>query len=154
MQGIDVLQIMRNIHTFASTYAYNMNLQLFVEIQSRNKHLDIIGTRHVANSVQTHGTGIINTTVNFIYQFLRQKFYTFSTFLHDEHIKSRLLKEYRYHAEHKHNKPYQSYPYERAESFIKKIRKLGVSNNGETYMDLFRKVITQVGGCFAAIYYL
>ncbi|XP_064540775.1 WASH complex subunit 4 [Drosophila montana] len=145
-QGIDVLQIMRNIHTFASTYAYNMNLQLFVEIQSRNKHLDIIGTRHVANSVQTHGTGIINTTVNFIYQFLRQKFYTFSTFLHDEHIKSRLLKEYRYHAEQKHqNRPYQSYPYERAESFIKKIRKLGVSSNGETYMDLFRKVITQVG---------
>ncbi|EDV95255.1 GH17673 [Drosophila grimshawi] len=144
-QGIDVLQIMRNIHTFASTYAYNMNLQLFVEMESRNKHLDIIGTRHVANSVQTHGTGIINTTVNFIYQFLRQKFYTFSTFLHDEHIKSRLLKEYRHHAEHKHIKPYQSYPYERAESFIKKIRKLGVSSNGETYMDLFRKVITQVG---------
>ncbi|XP_034118767.1 LOW QUALITY PROTEIN: WASH complex subunit 4 [Drosophila albomicans] len=144
-QGIDVLQIMRNIHTFASSYAYNMNLQLFVEMQSRNKHLDIIGTRHVANSVQTHGTGIINTTVNFIYQFLRQKFYTFSTFLHDEHIKSRLLKEFRYHADHKHVKPYQSYPYERAESFIKKIRKLGVSQNGETYMDLFRKVITQVG---------
>ncbi|KAH8397847.1 hypothetical protein KR222_003588, partial [Zaprionus bogoriensis] len=144
-QGIDVLQIMRNIHTFASSFAYNMNLQLFVELQSRGKHLDIIGTRHVANSVQTHGTGIINTTVNFIYQFLRQKFYTFSTFLHDEHIKSRLLKEYRYHAEHKHQKPYQSYPYERAEGLIKKIRKLGVSSNGDPYMDLFRKVITQVG---------
>ncbi|XP_002067587.2 WASH complex subunit 4 [Drosophila willistoni] len=145
-QGIDVLQIMRNIHTFASSYAYNMNLQLFVETDSKGKHLDIIGTRHVANSVQTHGTGIINTTVNFIYQFLRQKFYTFSTFLHDEHIKSRLLKEFRLHAEQKHNnKPYQSYPYERAESFIKKIKRLGFSNNGETYMDLFRKVITQVG---------
>ncbi|XP_017852011.1 WASH complex subunit 4 isoform X2 [Drosophila busckii] len=144
-QGIDVLQIMRNIHTFVSSFAYNMNLQLFVEIQSSNKHLDIVGARHVANSVQTHGTGIINTTVNFIYQFLRQKFYTFSTFLHDEHIKSRLLKEFRYHAEHKHDSSYQSYPYERAESFIKKIRKLGVARSGETYMDLFRKVVTQIG---------
>uniref|UniRef100_A0A6P4E2L4 WASH complex subunit 7 homolog isoform X1 n=1 Tax=Drosophila rhopaloa TaxID=1041015 RepID=A0A6P4E2L4_DRORH len=144
-QGIDVLQIMRNIHTFASSYAYNMNLQLFVETHSKSKHLDIIGTRHVANSVQTHGTGIINTTVNFIYQFLRQKFYTFSTFLHDEQIKSRLLKELRFHSEHKHSKEYQSYPYERADSFLKKIRKLGCSGNGETYMDLFRKVITQVG---------
>ncbi|KAH8366553.1 hypothetical protein KR084_003635, partial [Drosophila pseudotakahashii] len=144
-QGIDVLQIMRNIHTFASSYAYNMNLQLFVETHSRGKHLDIIGTRHVANSVQTHGTGIINTTVNFIYQFLRQKFYTFSTFLHDEQIKSRLLKELRFHSEHRHSKPYQSYPYERADSFLKKVRKLGCSGNGETYMDLFRKVITQVG---------
>ncbi|KMZ10118.1 WASH complex subunit 4 [Drosophila simulans] len=144
-QGIDVLQIMRNIHTFASSYAYNMNLQVFVETHSRSKHLDIIGTRHVANSVQTHGTGIINTTVNFIYQFLRQKFYTFSTFLHDEQIKSRLLKELRFHTEHKQSKSYLSYPYERAESFLKKIRRLGCSNNGETYMDLFRKVITQVG---------
>ncbi|XP_039497730.1 WASH complex subunit 4 [Drosophila santomea] len=144
-QGIDVLQIMRNIHTFASSYAYNMNLQVFVETHSRSKHLDIIGTRHVANSVQTHGTGIINTTVNFIYQFLRQKFYTFSTFLHDEQIKSRLLKELRFHSEQKYSKAYQSYPYERAESFLKKIRRLGCSSNGETYMDLFRKVITQVG---------
>ncbi|KAH8409195.1 hypothetical protein KR009_010220 [Drosophila setifemur] len=144
-QGVDVLQIMRNIHTFASSYAYNMNLQLFVETHSKGKHLDIIGTRHVANSVQTHGTGIINTTVNFIYQFLRQKFYTFSTFLHDEQIKSRLYKELRFHSEHKHSKPYQSYPYERADNFLKKIRKLGTSSNGETYMDLFRKVITQVG---------
>ncbi|EDV46888.1 WASH complex subunit 4 [Drosophila erecta] len=144
-QGIDVLQIMRNIHTFASSYAYNMNLQVFVETHSRSKHLDIIGTRHVANSVQTHGTGIINTTVNFIYQFLRQKFYTFSTFLHDEQIKSRLLKELRFHSEHKHSNTYQSYPYERADSFLKKIRRLGCSSNGETYMDLFRKVITQVG---------
>ncbi|XP_001355110.3 WASH complex subunit 4 isoform X1 [Drosophila pseudoobscura] len=142
-QGIDVLQIMRNIHTFASSYAYNMNLQIFVEMQSKSKHLDIIGTRHVANSVQTHGTGIINTTVNFIYQFLRQKFYTFSTFLHDEQIKSRLLKELRYHSEHKHTN--ESYPYERADTLLKKIKKLGLSGNGETYMDLFRKVITQVG---------
>ncbi|XP_034661936.1 WASH complex subunit 4 isoform X1 [Drosophila subobscura] len=142
-QGIDVLQIMRNIHTFASSYAYNMNLQIFVEMQSKSKHLDIIGTRHVANSVQTHGTGIINTTVNFIYQFLRQKFYTFSTFLHDEQIKSRLLKELRYHSEHKHTN--ESYPYERADTLLKKIKKLGLSGNGETYMDLFRKVITHVG---------
>lgn len=136
---------MRNIHTFASSFAYNMNLQLFVEMQSTGKQLDIISTRHVANSVQTHGTGIINTTVNFIYQFLRQKFYTFSTFLHDEQIKSRLLKELRFHLAKKHGGKYESYPYERAENFLKKIKKLGVSTNGETYMDLFRKVITQVG---------
>ncbi|KAH8321131.1 hypothetical protein KR074_010591, partial [Drosophila pseudoananassae] len=144
-QGIDVLQIMRNIHTFASSYAYNMNLQHFVEMHSNGKHLEIISTRHVANSVQTHGTGIINTTVNFIYQFLRQKFYTFSTFLHDEQIKSRLLKELRFHLENKHGEKYHSYPYERSENFLKKIKKLGLSANGETYMDLFRKVITQVG---------
>ena len=36
--------------------------------------------------------GIMNTTVNFTYQFLRKKFYIFSQFMYDEHIKSRLIK--------------------------------------------------------------
>ena len=30
--------------------------------------------------------------VNFTYQFLRKKFYVFSQFMFDEHIKSRLIK--------------------------------------------------------------
>ena len=34
----------------------------------------------------------MNTTVNFTFQFLRKKFYIFSQFLYDEHIKARLLK--------------------------------------------------------------
>ena len=39
-----------------------------------------------------HGAGIMNTAVNFTYQFLKQKLYVFSQFLFDDHIKSRLLK--------------------------------------------------------------
>ena len=34
----------------------------------------------------------MNTTVNFTYQFLRKKFFIFSQFLYDEHIKARLIK--------------------------------------------------------------
>ena len=34
----------------------------------------------------------MNTTVNFTYQFLRKKFFIFSQFLYDEHIKGRVLK--------------------------------------------------------------
>lgn len=43
-----------------------------------------------------HGTGIMNTTVNFTYQFLCRKFVIFSEFLFDDHIKSPLMKDLRY----------------------------------------------------------
>ncbi|XP_037817171.1 WASH complex subunit 4 [Lucilia sericata] len=150
-QGIDILEIMRKIHIFVSKYVYNMNSQIFVEQQSSNKHLDTIGIRHVANSLRTHGTGVINTTVNFTYQFLRQKFYTFSQFLYDEQIKARLMKELRSFAERKQQDEYPLYPYERADAFNKDIRKLGLANDGQTYMDLFRKVITHVGNAMGYI---
>ncbi|KAM7347457.1 strumpellin and WASH-interacting protein [Cochliomyia hominivorax] len=150
-QGIDILEIMRKIHIFVSKYVYNMNSQIFVEQQSSNKHLDTIGIRHVANSLRTHGTGVINTTVNFTYQFLRQKFYTFSQFLYDEQIKARLMKELRSFAERKQQDKYPLYPYERADAFNKDIRKLGLANDGQTYMDLFRKVITHVGNAIGYI---
>lgn len=62
-QGLDVLEIMRNIHLFVSNYLYNLNNQIFVEKFSKNKHLNTINIRHIANSLRTHGIGIINTTV-------------------------------------------------------------------------------------------
>ena len=63
-QGLDVLEIMRNIHVFVSRYLYNLNNQIFVEETSDNKHLNTINIRHIANSIRTHGTGIMNTTVS------------------------------------------------------------------------------------------
>ena len=63
-----------------------------METASNNKHLNTINIRHIANSIRTHGSGIMNTTVNFTYQFLRKKFFIFSQFLYDEHIKARLIK--------------------------------------------------------------
>ena len=69
-----------------------LTFQIFVERSSNNKHLNTINIRHVANSIRTHGTGIMNTTVNFTYQFLSKKFFVFSQFMFDEHIKSKLIK--------------------------------------------------------------
>lgn len=65
-QGLDVLEIMRNIHLFVSNYLYNLNNQIFVGKNSKNKHLTTINIRHIANSLRTHGIGIINTTVSLI----------------------------------------------------------------------------------------
>lgn len=39
-------------------------LQIFIERTSNNKHLNTINIRHIANSIRTHGTGIMNTTVS------------------------------------------------------------------------------------------
>lgn len=143
-QGLDVLEIMRNINVFVNRFLYNLNSQVFVEAASNNKHLNTINISHVANSIRTHGIGIMNTTVNFTYQFLRNQFYILSQFMFDEHIKSRLLKDLRFFAERK-TELNQMYPYERADKFNVGIRKLGINQKGQSYLDLFRKVITNIG---------
>ncbi|KAG8138232.1 hypothetical protein E2320_004147 [Naja naja] len=130
-QGLDVLEIMRNIHVFVSRYLYNLNNQIFIERISNNKHLNTINIRHIANSIRTHGTGIMNTTVNFTYQFLRKKFYIFSQFMYDEHIKSRLIKDIRFFREIKDQNDHK-YPFERAEKFNRGIRKLGITPDGQS----------------------
>uniref|UniRef100_A0A8C2WX21 WASH complex subunit 4 n=1 Tax=Cyclopterus lumpus TaxID=8103 RepID=A0A8C2WX21_CYCLU len=149
-QGLDVLEIMRNIHVFVSRYLYNLNNQIFVEKASNNKHLNTINIRHIANSIRTHGTGIMNTTVNFTYQFLRKKFYIFSQFMYDEHIKSRLIKDIRFFRETKDQSD-QKYPFDRAEKFNRGIRKLGITPDGQSYLDQFRQLISQIGNAMGYV---
>uniref|UniRef100_A0A671RBR3 WASH complex subunit 7-like n=1 Tax=Sinocyclocheilus anshuiensis TaxID=1608454 RepID=A0A671RBR3_9TELE len=149
-QGLDVLEIMRNIHVFVSRYLYNLNNQIFIERTSNNKHLNTINIRHIANSIRTHGTGIMSTTVNFTYQFLRKKFYIFSQFMYDEHIKSRLIKDIRFFRETK-DQTDQKYPFERAEKFNRGIRKLGLTPDGQSYLDQFRQLISQIGNAMGYV---
>jgi len=149
-QGLDVLEIMRNIHVFVSKFLYNVNNQIFIERSSNNKHLNTINIRHIANSIRTHGIGIMNTTVNFTYQFLRKKFYIFSQFMYDEHIKSRLIKDWRYFKDN-HLTTDQKYPFERADKFNKGIRKLGMTPDGLSYLDQFRLLISQIGNAMGYI---
>lgn len=39
----------------------------------------------------------------------------------------------------------QIYSYERASSFNKGIRRLGIASNGQSLLDLFRQLITHIG---------
>lgn len=144
-QGADILEIMRNIGMFVSAYAYNLNNQVFVERNSNNKYLNTIGIRHIANSLRTHGIGVVNTTVNQTYQFLRKRFNLFSQFMFDEQIKSRLVKDIRLFKEAKQNDSFARYPFERAEKFNKGIRALGITADGQTKLDQLRTMITQIG---------
>lgn len=149
-QGLDALEIMRKIQVFVSKYLYNLHTQTFIEHTSASKHLNTIGIRHIANSIRTHGTGIMSTTVNFVYQFLRIKLHTFSQFLFDEHIKSRLMRDIRFIKSQRENNG-SPYPYERAEKFQKGIRKLGMTIEGLSYLDQFRILITHIGNALGYV---
>lgn len=149
-QGLDVLEIMRNIHLFVARYNYNLNNQIFVEQSSKNQHLNTINIRNIANSLRTHGSGIVNTAVNYVYQFLRKKFFTFSQFIFDERIKSRLAKDMKHHRDNV-DKNQQVYNYDRANIFNRDIKKLGMTDGGESFLDQFRKLISQIGNSMAYI---
>lgn len=148
--GLDVLEIMKNIHIFVARYNYNLNNQVFVEQSSKNQHLNTVNIKNIANSLRTHGSGIVNTAVNYVYQFLRKKFFTFSQFIFDERIKSRLAKDLKHHRDNiEENK--QVYSYDRANAFNRDIKKLGSTDKGESFLDQFRKLISQIGNSMGYI---
>ncbi|XP_055688108.1 WASH complex subunit 4 [Lutzomyia longipalpis] len=149
-QGCDVLDIMRNIHVFVAQYVYNLNNQVFIERTSANKHLNTINIRHIANSLRTHGIGVVNTTVNFTYQFLKRKIYVLSQFLYDERIKSRLVKDQKWFRDNRERLG-QMYAYERADAFNKGIRKLGITDAGESYLDTFRLLVSHIGNAMGYV---
>lgn len=153
-QGLDILQIMRNIQIFVARYNYNLNQQFFLERRSDkgSRHLNSINIHSIASSIRTHGMGIMNTTVNFTYQFLTKKFDIFSQFLFDEYIKSYLQREKRWFKKHRDDKTVDNkYPFDRAFQFNKDIRKLGVSDSGKTFLDQFRLLITEIGNALGYV---
>jgi len=152
LAGLDVLMIMRNIHVFVARFSYNLNQQNFVERRPDrgSKNLNTINIQSIAASLRQHGLGILNTTVNFTYQFLAQKFNVFSQFLFDEYIKGHLSKERRWFRKHK-SECNNQYPYDRALKFVKDIRKLGVLDNGRTFLDQFRILITEIGNALGYV---
>jgi WASH complex subunit 7 len=151
-QGLDVLQIMRNIHIFVTRYNYNMNGQFFLEKKPTRgaKHLNAINTQSISNSIRTHGLGMLNTTVNFSYQFLQKKFQIFTQFLFDEYIKGYLARERRWYRKNKAANNYR-YPYDRAMAFTKEIRELGVTDDGLSFLDQFRKLIAEIGNALGYV---
>eukprot|EP01031_Cornospumella_fuschlensis_P033498 gene33498-40530_t len=153
-QGLDVLQIMRNIHIFVSRFTYNMNMQQFVEYRpdKSSKHLNTIKIQSIAASIRQHGLGVLNTTVNFTYQFLSSKFRIFSQFLFDDHIKAHLSREHRWFKKHKNEPEVNNmYPHERALKFVQGIKKLGVNDANKSFLDQFRILITEIGNALGYV---
>jgi len=136
-------------------FSYNLNNQVFVQVDSPNKHLETVSIRHLANSLRVHGLGMSNNTVcaNCAYQLLRTKIHSFSQFLFDEQIKSKLSRDLRGFKLARQNQEVIGggvssaffYPYDKAQKFQKGIRKLGLTPTNLSPLDQFRILITQIG---------
>jgi WASH complex subunit 7 len=153
-QALDVLQIMRNIHIFVTRFKYDLTMQQFIEFRPENssKHLNTIKIQNITASIRQHGLGILNTTVNYTYQFLTQKFNIFSEFLFDDTIRSYLSREYNWYKKNRNNKEVNNvYPHERAVKLLRDIKKLGASEGGKSFLDLFRILITEIGNALGYV---
>ncbi|XP_058117737.1 WASH complex subunit 4 [Anopheles ziemanni] len=170
-QDDDILALMEDFETFIGSYGYDLHGQLFIERQlaapagggpTGGGVVNVVKIEHIANSIKRHGPGIISTVVNYAFQFLRQKLFTFSHFLYDEQIHSRLAADAKKLSTESTDGagtastgastvPTPSYTYDRALAFNRRIRNLGLSDDGETYIDLFRKLICQIGNAMAFV---
>ncbi|KAL0219911.1 hypothetical protein P9112_005564 [Eukaryota sp. TZLM1-RC] len=152
--GIDILEVVRHLHVFVRKFHYDLHQQNFIErIDSSKRNVNIITIEHVSNSIKTHGTGITHSTVNFTYTFMAKKLLLVSQFLYDDHIKSRLLRT---------SKNWQNLLTEKgtleaefdlanAEAILKDVRALGRTNDGVSYFDKFRGLITELGNALGFV---
>eukprot|EP01114_Cavostelium_apophysatum_P015888 TRINITY_DN4419_c1_g1_i4.p1 TRINITY_DN4419_c1_g1~~TRINITY_DN4419_c1_g1_i4.p1 ORF type:complete len:361 (-),score=127.81 TRINITY_DN4419_c1_g1_i4:31-1113(-) len=81
---------------------------------------------------------------------LEAKFVVFSQFLYDDHIKSPLYREIRFFKESREQLN-NRYPYDRAAKFNKEIKKLGLTESKQSYLDQFRILITEIGNAMGYI---
>jgi len=148
--NVDILQIMRNIGNFVNHFNYSIFTQTFIESKKDSTILNTIGIRQIADSVQTHGVGILNTSANLVYQFILKKFNTFSQFLYDEMVQTPLRRELRTFRESK-DQWEGRYPYSRAEMVAKEIKRLGMFEDNKTFLDKFRILITTIGNALGFV---
>lgn len=149
-QACDIMDILKDLSVFVSRFCYDMNSQVFLEKASPNKHINAILVSHVSQSIKTHGIGIINTTVNVTYQFLKKKFHLFSQLLFDEHLKSRLIRDHRIVTERIINKTTPVYPLEAAANVIKFLRNVSLTST-ISYMDRFRELVIDMGNALGFV---
>jgi WASH complex subunit 7 len=149
-QEIDVLEIMRHINMFVACYNYDLNSQVFVQRAEDSPQVTVVGIPHVFSSYRCHGIGIMNTTVDFTYRFLRLKFNVFSKFLFDDHVKSRLLNDIGWFEQHK-RECNGMWPFARAEKLVEDMKRIGMGADGKSVLDHFRVLITEIGNALGFV---
>lgn len=117
--GLDLLDITRNLALFVSRYGYDLSNQLFIEkcsnrlstssassmisgvsiltgnmvTSSANQMLNVVQIKHVSKSLQMHGYGLLNSSVNCTYQVMKRLINLISKqFSHDK-LRAILTKE-------------------------------------------------------------
>ena len=148
--AIDVLDVVRDIRSFCVRYNYNMNAQTFIEKSSLAKEKTLLSTlsiKRVSESIRTHGTGVTHAVINSVYRYLAQRFQIFSQFLYEDHVKSLLQKEKQAHSEEK----FEEYPVVRGIHFLHEMRKLGVADDGLSFLDQFRALLSEMGNALGFV---
>jgi WASH complex subunit 7 len=143
-QDVDVLEIMRQISRFVACHNYDLNSQVFVQRAEDSHHISIVGIPHIFSSYRCHGIGIMNTTVDFTYRFLKTKFNVFSKFLFDDNVKSHLVNDIGWFEQHKEECG-GLWPYQRAEKLVVDMKRMGQDPQGASVLDHFRVLITEIG---------
>jgi len=148
--AIDVLDVVRDIRSFCVRYNYNMNTQTFIEKSAVAKEKTLLSTlsiQHVSECIRTHGTGVTHAVINSVFRYLAQRFQIFSQFLYEDHVKSLVQKEKQAHSEGK----YEEYPVVRGIQFLQEMRKLGVADDGLSFLDQFRGLVTEMGNALGFV---
>lgn len=177
--GLDLLDITRNLALFATRYSYDLTNQLFIEkcsnrssnvsssvaggsmlssyvaSSSSGQSLNVLQFKHVAQSIQTHGYGLLDSAINCTYQALKRLVNLFSRQISDERLRASLQKEQQQFQ--RVQRP--SMSFEKATRIAKQFRlnaaTLADSNAGQhqTAIDLdsIRQTVTQLGNLLALI---
>ncbi|KAG9390441.1 WASH complex subunit 7 [Carpediemonas membranifera] len=161
--GLDVLTIMRHIHSFAANYGYNLNQQFFEQHmagQQGGKNLNHLRVTDVADSLLQHGAGILDTAVNYTYTYLIATFKLLVEFLRDDQVLSRvgrIGKKYRRliaDVNKEHEKAGEElahrletrvpYPFSFADELAKELAAIGAEKE-QNPLDNLRELITRMG---------
>jgi len=150
--SVDILQIMRKLPVFVSNYNYSMYDQLFIERKSQrgSKHMNTVNIHSVASSVRQHGLGIVNTVVTNAYRYLKKQVQLISSFLNDSITRSYLSKERRWYKKNRRSLD-GMYPLERAEAFVKQMRRHKKTGESLSPLDKCRILIGRIGNALAFV---
>jgi len=142
--GLDIIDIMRSIHLFVAQYSYGLHQQWFVQFANQgDAKVRVITVEHLATSIRIHGTGVINTTVNYTYGFMKRKLEVVAEFLSDESVKSRMLADAFYMEQRKAKKA--GYEWSHAMQTARFMRNLGTASDGLSFLDKVKQVVCQIG---------
>ncbi|KAJ4950569.1 hypothetical protein NE237_027401 [Protea cynaroides] len=147
--GVDVIEIVRNLEQFATSYSYNITNQVLVEKVSScqgRKTLRVVSMEHVASTIATHGLGTIYTAINSVLKFLTPKIIDLSKLLQDNSTSVCSVKEIQFwKGDGGERLETNSNPFLRGEEHDLFMGKLFFNDQELSFLDQLRCIISEMG---------
>ena len=147
--GKDILEVVRNLTSFAKGYTHNLHSQQFIGVVKDGSYINIIGVQQILTSLYTHGKGIINTIINTAFGYISKNVGTIIDIIRDDYIISMLREEHKFWEEQKANINY-NYPLERGQNLRQKIIAYN-DNKKNGIIPKCIRIITQIGNVVSLI---